>query len=69
MKISSDDQKAVGLILIYLGLLFFLIGIAAHFKASFHSRAEITTAGFVAAAVFAGLGVLVFLFSFAKKQS
>jgi uncharacterized membrane protein len=69
MKISSDDQKAVALILIYLGLLFFLIGIAAHFKASFHSRAEITTAGFVAAAVFAGLGVLVFLFSFAKKQS
>jgi hypothetical protein len=69
MKISSDDQKAVGLILIYLGLLFFLIGIAAHFKASFHARAEITTAGFVAAAVFAGLGVLVFLFSLAKKQS
>jgi uncharacterized membrane protein len=69
MKISSDDKKAVGLILIYLGLLFFLIGIAAHFKASFHSRAEITTAGFVAAAVFAGLGVLVFLFSFSKKQS
>jgi uncharacterized membrane protein len=69
MKISSDDQKAISLILTCLGFLFFLIGIAAHFKASFHSRAEISTTGFVAAAIFAGLGVLVFLFSFTKKQS
>jgi uncharacterized membrane protein len=69
MKISSDDQKAISLILICVGFLFFLIGVAAQFKASFHSRAEISTAGFVAAAVFAGLGVLVFLFSFKKKQS
>jgi hypothetical protein len=69
MKISSDDQKAISLILICLGFLFFLIGIAAHFKASFQSRAEISTAGFIAAAVFAGLGVLVFLFSLTKKQS
>jgi uncharacterized membrane protein len=69
MKISSDDQKAISVILVCLGLLSFLIGIAAHFKASFQSRAEITTTGFVAAAIFAGLGVLVFLFSFTKKQS
>jgi hypothetical protein len=69
MKISSDDRKAISLILICLGFLFFLIGIAAHFKASFHSRAEISTTGFVAAAIFAGMGVLVFLFSFTKKQS
>jgi uncharacterized membrane protein len=69
MKISSDDQKAIGLILICVGFLFFLIGIAAHYKASFQSRAEITTTGFVAAAIFAGLGILVFLFSFTKKQS
>jgi len=69
MKISSDDRKAISVILIYLSLLFFLIGIAAHFKAGFQSRAEITTTGFVAAAIFAGLGVLVFLFSFTKKQS
>ena len=69
MKISSDDQKAISLILICLGLLCFLIGTAAHFKAGFQSRAEITTTGFVAAAIFAGLGVLVFLFSFTKKQS
>ena len=69
MKLSSDDQKAIGVILIYLGLLSFLIGVAAHFKASFHSRAELTTTGFVAAAVLAGLGVLLFLLSLARKQS
>jgi uncharacterized membrane protein len=69
MKISSDDQKAISVILVCLGLLSFLIGIAAHFKADFQSRAEITTTGFVAAAIFAGLGILVFLFSFTKKQS
>jgi len=69
MKISSDDQKAISLILICLGFLFFLIGLAAQLKASFHSRAEISTAGFVAAAVFAGVGVLVLLFSFTRKRS
>jgi len=69
MKISSDDRKAISVILICLGLLFFLIGIAAHFKAGFQPRAEITTTGFVAAAIFAGLGVLVFLFSFTKKPN
>jgi len=69
MKISSDDQKAISLILICVGFLFFLIGVAAHLKAGFQSRAEISTTGFVAAAVFAGLGVLVFLFSLSKKQS
>jgi len=69
MKISSDDQKAISVILICLGFLSFLIGIAGHFKAGFESRAEITTTGFVAAAIFAGLGVVVFLFSFTKKQS
>ena len=69
MKISSDDKKAISLILICLGFLCFVIGIAAHLKAGFQSRAEITTTGFVAAAIFAGLGVLVFLFSFTKKQS
>jgi hypothetical protein len=69
MKISSDDQKAISLILVCLGFLCFLIGLAAHLKAGFQSRAEISTTGFVAAAIFAGLGVLVFLFSFTKKQS
>jgi Kef-type K+ transport system membrane component KefB len=69
MKISPDDQKAISVILICLGFLFFLIGLAAHLKESFHSRAEITTTGFVAAAIFAGLGILGLLFSFTKKQS
>ena len=69
MKISSDDKKAISLILICLGVLSFVIGIAGHLKAGFQSRAEITTTGFVAAAIFAGLGVLVLLFSFTKKQS
>jgi hypothetical protein len=69
MRISSDDQKAMGLILIYLGILFFLIGLAARLKESFHSRAEISTAGFTAAAIAAGLGVILVLFSLRKKQS
>jgi uncharacterized membrane protein len=69
MKISSDDQKAISLILICLGFLFFLIGTAAHFKSSFQSRAEISTTGFIAAAIFAGLGVVILLFSFTKKQN
>jgi hypothetical protein len=69
MKISSDDKKAISLILICLGFLSFVIGIAAHLKAGFQSRAEITTTGFVAAAIFAVLGILVFLFSITKKQN
>ena len=69
MKMSIDDQRAIGVILFCIGVLSFLIGIAGHLKAGFQSRAEITTTAFVAAAIFAGLGVLVFLFSFTKKQS
>jgi len=69
MKISFTDQKAISLILICLGFLFFLVGIAAQLKASFHSRAEISTTGFVAAAIFAGLGILILLLSFTKRQS
>jgi len=69
MKISTNDQKAISLILICLGFLAFLIGIAAHLKAGFQSRAEITTTGFVAAAILAGLGILLLLLSFTKKQS
>jgi hypothetical protein len=68
MKISSDDQKAIGLILFCLGFLFFLIGLAARLKESFHSRAEISTAGFTAAAIIAGLGMILFLFSWRKKR-
>src|SRR2546425_4562559 len=68
MRMSSDDQKAIGLILVCVGFLFFLIGLAARLKENFHSRAEISTAGFTAAAIMAGLGVIVFLFSWRKKQ-
>jgi hypothetical protein len=68
MRISSDDQKAIGLVLFCLGFLFFLIGLAARLKESFHSRAEISTAGFTAAAIMAGLGVILFLFSLRRKR-
>jgi Kef-type K+ transport system membrane component KefB len=65
---SSDDQKAIGLVLVCLGFLFFLIGLAARLKESFHSRDEISTAGFTVAAILAGLGLIVVLFSWRKKQ-
>jgi hypothetical protein len=68
MKISSDDQRGIGLILVCLGFLFFLIGLAAQLKESFHSRAEISTAGFTAAAIAAALGVTFLLFSLRKRQ-
>jgi hypothetical protein len=68
MKMSSDDQKAIGLILVCVGFLFFLIGLAARFKENFHSRAEISTTGFTVAAILAGLGVIVFLFSLGKRR-
>lgn len=68
MKISSDDQRAIGVILLYLGLLFFLIGLAAQLKESFHSRLEISSTGFTAAAIAAALGIIFLLFSLKKKQ-
>jgi hypothetical protein len=68
MKISSDDQKAIGVILLYLGLLFFLIGLAAQLKESFLSRVEISSTGFTAAAIAAALGIIFLLFSLKKKQ-
>jgi hypothetical protein len=66
--ISSEDQKAIGLILVCLGFLFFLIGLAARLKESFHSRVEISTAGFTAAAIAAGLGIIMLLFSWRRKR-
>jgi LPXTG-motif cell wall-anchored protein len=68
MKISSDDQRAIGLILLCLGFLFFLIGLAAQLKESFHFRGEISSTGFTAAAIAAALGIIVLLFSLKKKQ-
>ena len=68
MKISSDDQKAIGLILICLGVLFFLIGLAGQLKSEFQFRGEISCVGFPAAAIAGALGVIVLLFSLRKKQ-
>jgi Kef-type K+ transport system membrane component KefB len=68
MRMSSDDQKAIGLILLCVGFLFFLIGLAARLKENFHSRAQISSVGFTAAAILAGLAVIVFVFSWRKKQ-
>jgi len=68
MKISSEAQKAISLILFYTALLFFLIGVAARMKSNFHSRAEISTAGFVTAAILATLGAVALLFSSRGRQ-
>lgn len=68
MKISSDDQKAIGVILMYLALLFFLIGLAGSLKEGFESRAQIATMGFTAASIAAGLGVILIFFSWRKKR-
>jgi len=65
---KADDQKAISLILIYLALLFFLLGVAARLKMNSHARMEISTAGFVVAAILASLGLIAFLFSWGKKQ-
>jgi hypothetical protein len=40
---------------------------AARLKESFHSRVEISTAGFVVAAVLAVLGLIAFVFSLGGK--
>jgi hypothetical protein len=67
MKMSSDTCKAISVILFYTALLFFLIGMAARFKMDFHSRLEISTAGFAVAAVLAALGVITLLLSWTGK--
>jgi PGF-CTERM protein len=67
MKMSSDTCKAISVISFYIALLSFLIGMAGRLKESFHSRAEISTAGFTVAAVLAALGLITFLFSWRNK--
>ena len=66
MKMSSDTRRAISVILFYTALLFFLIGMAARLKSDFHSRMEISTAGFGVAAILVALGVITFLFSLGK---
>jgi uncharacterized membrane protein YtjA (UPF0391 family) len=68
MKISNDDQRAIGLILFSVGVLAFLIGLAGHLKANYHYRGEIASTGFTIAIVLAGIGIVLFLVSLRKKR-
>ena len=68
MKMSSDTCKAISVILFYMALLCFLIGMAARFKTDFHSRLEISTVGFAVAAVLAALGVITLVLSWTGKS-
>ena len=68
MKLSTDDQCAIGLILFCVGVLSFLIGIAGHFKSEYHHRGEIASAGFTIAIILAAIGVVMFLVSLKKKR-
>jgi uncharacterized membrane protein YiaA len=68
MKISADDQRAIGLILFCIGVLSFLIGLAGHLKENYHSRAEISSTGFTIAIILAAIGVVMFLVSLRKKR-
>ena len=62
MAISNETRKAIGIILIYIALLFFLIGFAARMKSDFHYRAEISSAGLTTSAVLAAAGIGILLF-------
>jgi uncharacterized membrane protein YiaA len=68
MKISTDDQRAIGLILFCIGILSFLIGLAGHLKENYHSRAEISSTGFTIAIILAAIGLVLFLISSKKKR-
>jgi uncharacterized membrane protein YtjA (UPF0391 family) len=68
MKISNDDQRAIGLILFSVGVLSFLIGLAGCLKANYHHRGEISCTGFTIAIILGGIGVVLFLVSLRKKR-
>ena len=68
MKISTDDQRAIGLILFCIAVLSFLIGLAGHLKENYHSRGEISSTGFTIAIILAAIGVVMFLVSLRKKR-
>lgn len=65
---SSDTRKAVGLILIFIALLFFLLGMAARSKMNFHGREQGARIGFTAAGVFVGAGVVMLAISGRGRQ-
>jgi uncharacterized membrane protein YiaA len=69
MKISTEDQRAIGLIMFCVGVLSFLIGLAARLKEDYHGRAEISSMGFTIAVILAVIGGILFLRSFKKKSS
>jgi hypothetical protein len=69
MKISTDDQRAIGLILFCVAVLSFLIGLAGALKENYHLRAEISSTGFTIAIILAGIGVVFFLVSLRKKRN
>ena len=68
MKISNDDQRAIGLIMFCVGVLAFLIGLAGHLKENYQHRAEISSIGFTIAIILAAIGIVMFLVSFRKKR-
>ena len=68
MKISNDDQRAIGLIMFCVGFLCFLIALAAQLKENYHLRGEISSTGFTIAIILAAIGVILFLVSLRKKR-
>ena len=68
MKISNDDQRAIGIILFAIGVLAFLIGIAGHFKSDYHSSGEIASVGITIAIILWAIGVVMVLVSLRKKR-
>jgi uncharacterized membrane protein YtjA (UPF0391 family) len=68
MKISTDDQRAIGLILFCIGVLSFLIGLAGALKENYHHRGEISSMGFTIAIILAAIGVVMFFVSLRKKR-
>jgi uncharacterized membrane protein YtjA (UPF0391 family) len=68
MKISNDDQRAIGVILFCVGVLSFLIGLAGALKENYHQRGEISSTGFTIAIILAAIGVVMFLVSLRKKR-
>ena len=68
MKISNDDQRAIGVILFCVGVLSFLIGLAGALKENYHQRGEISSTGFTIAIILAAIGVVMILVSLRKKR-
>ncbi len=68
MKISTDDQRAIGVILFSVGVLSFLIGLAGALKENYHHRGEISSMGFTIAIILAAIGVVLFLVSLRKGR-